>query len=137
MFPLDDKKNVKVDDLANSTLYCRAISKFKPIRDIDWVKPRLNHTFLNNTRQAIAAHGQRCGDVMTNEESCVSCKAGCGAFKSCVVLSHEATTSLDFLGGCCMNCYFKARGRFMCSLCKSYLLKIHHVLIRSRSSDRG
>lgn len=69
--------------------------------------------------QAIAAHGQRCGDVLAPKDACLSCKAGYGAFKSCVVLSFEGRTRSYIQGGCCMNCYFTRARSYKCSLCKS------------------
>ncbi|OQD60863.1 hypothetical protein PENPOL_c020G05048 [Penicillium polonicum] len=114
-FHLDDKKNVKVEDLANNTRLCNVLSRLKPLRDVDWATSRLRMTTLNYNIQAIAAHAQRCGDVMTPEESCEFCKLGHGAFRSCVVLSVLSGSSyLD--GGCCMNCYFKIQREPKCSL---------------------
>ncbi|CAI7656023.1 unnamed protein product [Penicillium viridicatum] len=114
-FHLDDRKNVKVEDLANNTRLCNIISRLKPLRDVDCATSRPDQTTLNYNIQAIAAHAQRCGDVMTPEESCEHCKNGHGAFRSCVVISVVSGSSyLD--GGCFMSCYFKVPRELKCSL---------------------
>lgn len=78
--------NVKVEDLANSSRLCKIISELKPIRDVDWSKSGEVSLTISYTGKAIAAHGQRCGDVMTHKEACQSCKRGCGPFESCIVI---------------------------------------------------
>ncbi|CRL24490.1 Protein of unknown function DUF3716 [Penicillium camemberti] len=113
LFSLDDNKNVNIQDLENRSRLCQVISALKPVRDVDWSKSR---DILSCNMQAIAAHGQRCGDVLAPKDACLSCKAGYGAFKSCVVLSFEGRTRSYIQGGCCMNCYFTRARSYKCSL---------------------
>lgn len=118
LFYLDHNKNVNVEDLGNRSRLCKVISELKPVRDVDWSTSREGHTTLSTNGQALAAHGQRCGDVMTHKEACQYCKAGFGAFQSCVVIWYDGPSSY-MKGGSCMNCYFGGRWRGKCSLCKS------------------
>ncbi|CAI7575899.1 unnamed protein product [Penicillium palitans] len=113
LFYLDNNKNVNVKDLANGSRLCQLISVLKPVRDVDWLESR---DTLSCTAQAIAAHGQRCGDVLASTDACQSCKAGHGAFESCVVLSFEGRTGSCIQKGYCMNCYFRGVRFYKCSL---------------------
>ncbi|KAJ5966728.1 hypothetical protein N7501_002976 [Penicillium viridicatum] len=132
-FHLDDRKNVKVEDLANNTRLCNIISRLKPLRDVDWATSRPDQTTLTYNIQAIAAHAQRCGDVMTPEESCDHCKNGHGAFRSCVVISVVSGSSyLD--GGCCMSCYFKVPREPKCSL---WVVKRMDNRVKRTDNDEG
>ncbi|OQE13245.1 hypothetical protein PENFLA_c051G00634 [Penicillium flavigenum] len=55
-FDLDDKGNVKVEDLRNSTRLATSVSKLKPLREVDWRPSRLERTLLDSNQQAVAAH---------------------------------------------------------------------------------
>ncbi|CAI7592360.1 unnamed protein product [Penicillium glandicola] len=124
-YELDEKGNISVEDLNNSTRLGKAVSRLKPLRDVDWAQHRLKSTFLRNTRHAVAAHIQRCGDIRTAETACTCCQRGNGPFKSCVVLNSKATQSLDAVCECiqaghCMNCYFGSQPHVTCSLGRFY-----------------
>ncbi|KAJ5531772.1 hypothetical protein N7527_005165 [Penicillium freii] len=132
-FHLDHRKNVKVEDLANNMRLCNIISRLKPLRDVDWATSRPDQTTLNYNIQAIAAHAQRCGDVMTPGESCEHCKNGHGAFRSCVVISVVSGSSyLD--GGCCMSCYFKVPRELKCSL---WVVKRRDNIVKRTGNGEG
>lgn len=124
MYNLDDKGNVNIEDLRLSSSLCIAISNHEPRRDVDWITPQPYPANLKSNAEAIAAHGQCCGDVLTPAKSCEFCKRGGGVFRSCVVLSYHFTFAY-LQGRGCMNCYFTNRSRCRCSLCKTSYLYLY------------
>ncbi|KAJ5238171.1 hypothetical protein N7489_008262 [Penicillium chrysogenum] len=111
VFALDDKGNVKVEDLRNGKRVSVYASTLIPLRDVDWRSSQPEVTQLGLRRQAVAAHAQRCGDILAIGESCRSCQHKNGPFESCVVLYMFVGPwwlRQSSLGRCCMNCHFSS-----------------------------
>lgn len=132
---MDDKGNVKVEDLRNGKRVSVYASTLIPLRDVDWRSSHPEGTHLGLRRKAVAAHAQRCGDILAIGESCRSCQHKNGPFESCVVLYMFVGPRWlrgSLLAHCCMNCQFDSHTP-ICSLGK--LLYSHHVIFTNQIPD--